>query len=152
MADWQTVRFDPSYAEPLDPELIPLLDALNNAGFVTISSCSGHGRDWASIHFAHSTDEQIESLARFVMRSERGDYREYFTVWRKEILLEPNELSHRQPYVWRVELHQNEVYATTPLANVLANVWKFSVLTAETVMKFSAASLRASSADRQMKG
>ena len=41
--DWDTVRNDPNYEEKLDPEIIPLCDALNRAGFSTTQSCCGHG-------------------------------------------------------------------------------------------------------------
>lgn len=106
MADWKTVRFDPSYVEPLDTEIIPLCDALNAAGFVTTSSCVGHGHSWPHVWFEHSSDERIERLARFVKNREVGDFRPYFTMWQKEILLEG--------YAWSVEIHVNEVYRDTP--------------------------------------
>jgi hypothetical protein len=84
MADWKVVRNDPDYPEPLDPEIVPLCDALNAAGFVTTSSCSGHGRDWPYVWFEHSTDARIEDLARFVLGTEGEYYRSHFTVWQKD--------------------------------------------------------------------
>jgi hypothetical protein len=136
MADWQTVRFDPTYEEPLDPELIPLLDALNDAGFVTISSCSGHGSGWPHISFAHSDDARIERLARFVMATEAGDYRPYFSMWQKEILLAPHALSHGHAYIWSVELHLNHVDGLTPQADGLREAVKAINATATQVARF----------------
>ena len=108
MADWKTVRFDPTYEEKLDPEIVPLCDALNAIGIVTTSSCVGHGHSWPHIWFEHSSDERIERLARFVKETEAGDYRPYFTMWQKEILLDG--------YAWSVEIHVNEIYRDTPRA------------------------------------
>lgn len=105
MVDWQTVRFDPAYAEPLDPEIIPLCDALNAAGFVTTTSCCGHGTRWPSVTFEHSDDGRIESLARFVMSREGGDYRPHYTMWQKEVL--------GDGYLWSVHVHINEAYSDT---------------------------------------
>jgi hypothetical protein len=107
MADWNTVRHDPYYPESLDPEIIPLCDALNTAGFVTTSSCCGHGRDWPHVWFEHSTDARIEALARFVMLREGGDLRPYFSMWQKDI--------RPDGYAWSLEIHLNKVYQdTTP--------------------------------------
>lgn len=142
MADWLTVRYDPTYEEPLDEELIPLLDALNAAGFVTISSCSGHGRSWPHIWFEHSTDERIERLVRFVKRFEEGDYRAHFTMWTKEILLEANALTNGHAYAWMVELHLNNVFGgdtpPTSAAFMLAEAVKAVNLTARRVAEFGA--------------
>lgn len=118
MADWQTVRFDPTYEEKLDDEIIPLCDALNSAGFITIGSCCGHGRRFSYVYFKHSTDERIERLARFVKATEIGDYRRYFSVWQKEILLlnAPDcVLAGGSGYDWCVEIHCNNVYDDTPI-------------------------------------
>lgn len=108
MADWQVVRFDPTYEEKIDPEILPLCDALNAAGFVTEASCCGHGRDWPRVWFEHSTDARIEQLARFVMAAEQGDGRPHFSMFQKEIL--PDGCR------WTVEVHLNNVYADTPHA------------------------------------
>lgn len=112
MADWIIVRYDPTYIEPLDVEIIPLCDALNESGFVTTSSCSGHGVNWAHVWFEHSTDKRIESLARFVKAKEQGDYRDYFTMWQKEILLDG--------YAWCIEIQCNSMYSDTPQAEGMA--------------------------------
>lgn len=111
MADWKTARFDPAYGEPLDPEIIPLCDALNAAGFTTTQSCCGHGRDWARVWFEHSSDERIEQMARFVMSQEAGDFRPHFSMFQKEIL--------PQGYLWCLEIHLNDVYSTTPSSKFL---------------------------------
>ena len=102
---WKTVRYG-STSEPLDKEIILLCDALNNAGFVTISSCSGHGHSWAHVWFEHSSDERIEVMVRFVKNLENTDNREYFSMWQKEIL--------EEGYQWNVEIHLNNVYGNTP--------------------------------------
>jgi hypothetical protein len=112
MADWKTVRYDPNWEEKLDPEIIPLCDALNDAGFVTLSSCIGHGHSRPHVWFEHSTDERIEKLARFVKATEEFDYRPYFTMWQKEILLEG--------CAWSVEIHVNGIYSNTPRSADLA--------------------------------
>jgi hypothetical protein len=116
MADWKTVRYDPNWEEKLDPEIIPLCDALNAAGFVTTSSCVGHGESWPHVWFEHSTDERIENLARFVKRTELGDYRPHFSMWQKEILLDG--------YAWCVEVHINNIYADTPASIATVEIEK----------------------------
>src|SRR6266481_4756053 len=116
MMDWKTVRFDPAYEEKLDPEIIPLCDVLNYAGFVTISSCCGHGYMWPHVWFEHSTDERIERLARFVLAEEKRlteatkdaegvCHFPYFSMWQKEVRLDG--------YLWSVELHLNNVFHNT---------------------------------------
>jgi len=112
MADWQTVRYDPTYIEPLDPEIIPLCDALNAAGFVTTSSCCGHGTGWPHVWFEHSSDQRTEAMARFVMATEAGDFRPYFSMWQKEI--------RADDYAWCVEIHLNGCYQDTPQSVALA--------------------------------
>jgi len=106
MAEWNTVRNDPSYPEKLDPEIIPLCDVLNASGFETTQSCCGHGSDWPRVWFKHSTDERIEAMARWVMESEREDFGPRATLFQKEILLDG--------YQWLLEIHLNNVYASTP--------------------------------------
>jgi hypothetical protein len=128
MAEWAVVRYDPTYEEPLDPEIIPLCDALNASGFVTTSSCCGHGRGWPYVCFEHSTDERIESLARFVKAQEGGDYRPYFSMWQKEILT--------TDYAWCVEIHLNNVYAKTPQAEALKEAVSAIAKVAEAVSSF----------------
>lgn len=105
MADWDTVRYDPSYEEKLDPEIIPLCDVLNAAGFITTSSCCGHGHNWPHVWFEHSSDERIENMARFVLNAEVGNYRPYFSMFQKEIRLDG--------YAWSLEIHINDVYSDT---------------------------------------
>lgn len=126
--DWKTVRFDPTYREPLDQEIIPLCDALNAAGFVTTQSCCGHGRDWPRIWFEHSTDARIESLARFVMLRETGDFRPHFTLFQKEIL--------PVGYHWMLEIHLNEMFASTPQYEGLEMVVEAMKKTTESINKW----------------
>jgi Methyltransferase TYW3 len=106
MADWMTVRHDPTWEEKLDPEVIPLCDALNAAGFVTTSSCSGHGGSWPHVWFEHSADERIEAMARFVKAREEGAFRPFFSQFQKEILLDG--------YAWSLTVHLNDCYSDTP--------------------------------------
>ena len=113
MSDWKTVRFDPSYPEPLDPEIIPLCDALNAAGFITTASCCGHGADWPRVWFEHGSDERVESLARFIKSTEQRDYAPDFSVFQKEVLWP-------RGYLWCLELHLNNVYRDTPASTGLA--------------------------------
>ena len=107
---WKKVRYEPT-SEPLDKEIISLCDALNNAGFVTISSCSGHGHSWAHVWFEHSSDDRIESMIRFVKNLENVNNREYFSMWQKEI--------QDEGYQWNVEIHLNGVYGDTPKMTTL---------------------------------
>jgi hypothetical protein len=111
MADWQTVRYDPTYPEPLDPEIIPLCDALNASGFVTISSCSGHGRDWPRVWFT-ADSERAERLARFVLRHTEHDGQSFAAQWQREVLLEGAR--------WCLTLHLHRVYADTAREAALA--------------------------------
>ncbi len=106
MADWQMVRFDPAYEEKLDPEIIPLCDALNAAGFVTTASCCGHGYSWPCVWFEHSIDERIESMARFVLQREPMEDVRYFSIFRKEVRLDG--------YIWSLQIHLVHVYFDTP--------------------------------------
>jgi hypothetical protein len=107
------VRYNPTHSEPLDEEIVPLCDALNAAGFVTTSSCCGHGGDWPHVWFEHSSDERIENLARFILTSEAGDpHRRHFTMIQKEIRLEG--------YAWSLEIHLHDQYTATPPRDALA--------------------------------
>jgi hypothetical protein len=106
MSDYKIIRNDPNWSEPLDEEIIPLTDVLNEIGVVTISSCSGHGSTWPYVFFEHSTDERIEDLARYIKRKEDYDYAPYYTVWEKEIMIDG--------YRWSVAVHLNDVYHNTP--------------------------------------
>ena len=112
MANWQTARFDDAYEEKLDEEIVPLCDALNAAGFVTVSSCCGHGGDWPRVWFEHSTDARIGALARFVLATEQSDFAPDFSLFQKEVRLDG--------YLWCWELHLNNVYRDTPTEVALA--------------------------------
>jgi hypothetical protein len=105
MSNWETVRFDPTWEEKLDPEIIPLCDALNAAGFETTSSCYGHGNNWPHVWFRHDSDARVESLARYILREQRQDFRPSFTIFSKWI----EDDGHQ----WMVEVHTNNVYSTT---------------------------------------
>ena len=106
MADWNTVRYDPNYEEKIDPEILPLCEALNAAGFVTTASCCGHGYRWPHVWFEHSTDERIEGMARFVIGQFWEDYRPFRPAISKEIFPEG--------CLWCLEIHLNNVYGDTP--------------------------------------
>lgn len=139
MAEWKTVRFDPGYEEKLDPEIIPLCDALNAAGFVTTQSCCGHGQGWPHVWFEHSSDERIERLARFVLQAELGDYRHHFSVFQKEVRLEG--------YAWCLEIHLNDVYADTPPSDALKQAVRALVIVTDLVNAWAGASPRPLSPD-----
>jgi hypothetical protein len=113
VSDWRTVRFDPNYEEPLDPSIIPLCDALQAAGFNTISSCEGHGLNWPHVWWDDSTPDAVcESLARYLLKRAGGDYKP-FTPWcQKEIL----ETGHR----WMIEIYIHDCYCDTPPARRFA--------------------------------
>jgi len=106
MADWHTVRYDPDYPEKLDEEIVPLCDAMNAIGFVTNSSCSGHGVDWPSVWFTHEDDTVVEHLARRIMVSEIDSKRAHSTVFSKHIVAEG--------YNWNLKIILNDVYGDTP--------------------------------------
>ena len=114
MADWKTVRYDPTYTEKLDGEVIPLCDALNGAEFVTVSSCSGHGTRRGTIWFEHSNDERIESMARFVLKTTNRDFCSFYVQFQKEILVDG--------YGWSLMVSPNEVYRSTPENESLGRV------------------------------
>jgi hypothetical protein len=107
MVEWQRVRFDPEYPEPIEPEIMPLCDALNAAGFATTASCCGHGWDRPRVWFEHSADARIESLARHILAQEQTPNQRYYSVFRKEI--------HIDGYSWSLEVHLNYVFGTTPI-------------------------------------
>lgn len=128
MADWKIVRFDPNYPEPLDVEIIPLCDAMNAAGLVTTSSCCGHGSRWPHVWFDHPYDAYVEALARHVMAREGGDYRPHYTMWQKDI--------RPEGFGWSLEVHLNNVYATTPGEEALAMAVVAINQTAEHILAF----------------
>lgn len=107
MADWQTVRYDPTYEEKLDEEIIPLCDALNAAGFVTTCSCAGHSGPWPTVWFEHSSDERIEAMARHVMRAENHDYPAHTTTFWRMIELDGG-------YSWKMVVVVENVFSETP--------------------------------------
>lgn len=57
----------PDYGEPMDPQIVPLCDALNDAGFTTLSSCCGHRVNWPHVFFS-TTDSCAEALARHLLK------------------------------------------------------------------------------------
>ena len=106
MADWNTAKYGSPTGEIIGPEILPLCEALNAAGFVTTSSCCGHGQRWPHVWFEHSTDERIEAMARFVIGQFWADHRPFRPAISKEIF--PDGCG------WCLEIHLNNVYATTP--------------------------------------
>jgi hypothetical protein len=110
---WQTVRFDPTYDEKIDPEILPLCDALQAAGFNTISSCCGHGTMWPHVWWDETApDDRCERLARFLLSKVSFDYAPYRPSVEKHI----NEVGHQ----WCLDLHLNNVYQDTPAKEALA--------------------------------
>lgn len=120
MAAWQTVRFDPSYEEPLDPEIVDLCDALNEAGFETTDSCCGHGADWPRVWWSGLVpDQRCEALARFLLDRFSFDYCP-FTPWVSKGI-------EKVGHYWKLEIHLHRVFATTPpmetLREAIAAMW-----------------------------
>ena len=99
------MRYAPAYEEQLDPEIIPLCDALNAAGFVTTSSCWGHLYLPPHVWFEHSADERIERMARFALGREQTEISRHYSLFRKEIL--------PRGYLWSLEIRLNYVFANT---------------------------------------
>lgn len=112
--DWETVRYDPTYPEPLDPEIIPLCDALNAAGFRTTSSCCGHGVRNPAIWFEHSADELIEEFARFVISRQQENFLTSYASFKKEVFL--------QGYEWSLHLQLTNVFGDTSIETCLKNM------------------------------
>jgi hypothetical protein len=108
MADWKNFGTPEWDEEPVDPEIIPLCEALNQAGFTTFASCSGHGYQWPCIWFEHSSDERIESMARFVLQYVNHDYPPYSCRIRKQIHHNIGD------YSWSIEIQPSGVSGDTP--------------------------------------
>src|ERR1039458_7204695 len=86
MADYQTVRHDPTYPEKLDKEIVSLCDALNEAGLVTTTSCCGHGSFHPTVWFEHPGDDsRIESLARYVLAAENHPCAPHITLFYRQV-------------------------------------------------------------------
>ncbi len=110
MVDWQIVRHDPRCEEKIDPEILCLCDALNEAGFETIGSCCGHGGSWPSVFMNGKTpDRRYENLARFLLKKSllnpegRGIYS---PVMEKQILAEGHN--------WHIEIILWNMFCDTP--------------------------------------
>jgi hypothetical protein len=71
----------------VDIEIAPLVRVLNQAGFVTLSSCSGHGRGDASVDFAVPGLVGIRELVRRLnaLDQEALPWVEMFLIWSEEI-------------------------------------------------------------------
>ena len=117
MADWATVRYDPAWEEKLDDEIVPLCDALNDAGFVTTHSCCGHGSAWAYVGIEHRDEARIERLARFIMARQSTDYFPHLTDFSKDIV---DKCVQPCGYLWRMQVRVHSMYADTPASEGLA--------------------------------
>ena len=106
MSDWSKINTSEWDEEPLDPELVLICGALNEAGFVTTTSCSGHGYQRPCIWFEHSTDERIESMARFILAAQEHDYPEHTSRIRKQV--------HIEGYSWSIDVWTWGVDGSTP--------------------------------------
>ena len=67
-----------------DPEMVPLLKALNEAGLITRSHCSGHGENpsWVAI--------RLESIFSVEVRT-HGEYSELLLTWKRAAEDRPTE-------------------------------------------------------------
>ena len=130
MADWKTVRFDPTYEESLDAPIVPLCDALQAAGFNTLSSCCGHGHGWPHVFWDDSApDARCEALARFLLAKAGGDYRPS----RPEVAKCIQEVGH----TWMLEIHVHGMYANTPVDEAMRLTIEAINATAEHVAEFA---------------
>jgi hypothetical protein len=121
MSNWEKTKEELAVSEPLDPEIIPLCDALNAAGFVTTASCSGHGRQRPMVWFEHSTDERIESMARFVLMGLRDDLDPHYSARiRKQVYEIPGD------YNWSIEANYWDIWHDTP-ADAALTKWTKSI-------------------------
>jgi hypothetical protein len=131
MTDWNTVRFDPAWEEKIDPEILPLCDALNAAGIETIGSCAGHGC-WPYVLITGKIpDSRIESLARHLLTYRGWCCVKYVPVVSKIIELVGSVQAPCGHY-WSIELHLSETYKDTPLSTVWdMNAQMFAFVTRE---------------------
>jgi hypothetical protein len=109
--DWQTARYDESYPEKIDPLILPLCDALYNAGFEPTGSCCGHGIQWAYVFFKAS-DYNGHQLAVYIHnRVIKNNYQFY-----PEITMEVMADGSHQ---WSLEIKPNCIYYNTPPAEFM---------------------------------
>lgn len=119
MADWATVRHDPAWDEPIDAEIVPLLDVLNDNRFVTTSSCCGHGH-WAYVHLVSDGgvgDERFERLARFLDHRLDIDYHPH-AAWASKHIADKRHWP--SGWYWLLEIRAHAIYANTPASEGLA--------------------------------
>jgi hypothetical protein len=108
MSDWSRLNSEDWGEEPLDPEVFKLCEALNNAGFITFTSCSGHGFQRPMVWFEHSNDERIEEMSRFVIAElENSDFHISVRI-RKQIYKDLGD------YDWSIEVSHWDIYSDTP--------------------------------------
>jgi len=118
MTNWKTVRFDPTWEEPIDPEILPLCDALNAAGLETIGSCWGHCRDWPyALISGNIADEQAECLQRYLLAHCDECEVNYLPCMRKDIV-SIGSVEAENGHYWDLEIHASELYCDTPAADV----------------------------------
>jgi len=113
LTSYYKVRDNPDYSEKLDPEIIPLCDALNTVGFATIASCSGvghHSSSWPSVWFEHSDDERIENMARFVMLQTKELFERFFVQFSKVL-----DDVDGDGYHWYLVVHLTKVFGDSPI-------------------------------------
>ena len=119
---------DPS-DERIDPEILPLCDALFFAGFLPISSCCRHGLDNPHVCLSGTTpDARFEELYRFVEGRRNFDY----ALWRLDVQKDLRLDGH----VWYVVVHLWDVFSDTPTSVVMAKATKAILECAELVGAF----------------
>lgn len=127
MSDYETVRNDPAYPEKLDPEIIPLCDAMNGAGFTTTCSCWGHLSNTPKVWF-DQPDVRAERFARFLLNKE-FDFGPQGWVITKTI--------EKEGHVWCLEIKPTEIYMNTPEEEISAKTLAALAVTVELVGEFS---------------
>lgn len=120
MTEWNVVRYDTTWEEKIDPEILPLCDALNAAGLTTLSSCCGHGQDWPHVIMSGSIpDDKYERLQRYLLANCAQCSNIYLPCMRKDIV-GLGHLDAEMGHYWDLEIHASEVYRDTPIGQVRA--------------------------------
>jgi hypothetical protein len=116
--------------ERIDPEILPLCDALYSAGFEPISSCCRHGLDNPHVCLSGETpDARFEALYQFVESRRVFDYAPWHLDVQKDLRLD-------RRHVWYVVVHLWDVYSDTGTAVTLQKAVKAILECAALVREF----------------
>lgn len=107
-----------SYPEKVDPEIVPLCDALNAAGFPTNASCWGHCRLNNGPHVTFFCEiEQAEALQRALREASDKDLTDGgLGVWQASLRM------YLYPWgrEWEIEVDAHGLYHDSPMPLVRA--------------------------------